>query len=144
LPLKRFPNHEVTEKQYLQIFTEGLTHNNRMFLDASAGGSLKVKTDHEVQALIENMATNEYRADAKKKKRGVFGVSDHTAILANQEAMNKQFETLTKEFHGFTMANKQQQVAAIRCDLCGEGHANGECVPERYSGEAKPLLQSRV
>jgi hypothetical protein len=89
LLLKRCPNHEFTEKQYLQIFTEGLTHNNRMFLDASTGGSLKVKTDHEVQALIENMAANEYRADAKKKKSGVFGVSDHTSFLANQAAMNK-------------------------------------------------------
>jgi hypothetical protein len=27
-------------------------------------------------------------------------------------------------------------VAAIRCDLCGEGHANGECVPEGTSEEA--------
>ena len=96
-----------------------------MFLDASAGGSLKVKTDHEVQALIENMVANEYRVDVEKKKMGVFGVSDHTAILANQAAMSKQLETLTKEFHGFTMANKPQQVAAIRCDLCGEEHANG-------------------
>jgi len=107
-----------------------------MFLDASASGSLKIKIDHEVQALIENMADNEYRADAEKKKRGVFGVSNHTAILANQEVMNKQLETLTKEFHGFTMANKPQQVVAIRCDLCGEGHANGACVPEGYSEEA--------
>jgi len=107
-----------------------------MFLDASAGGSLKSKTDHEVQALIENMAINEYRADVRKKERGVFGVSDHTSILANQASMNKQLVTLTKEFHGFTMANKPQQVAAIKYDLCGEGHANGECVPEGYSEEA--------
>jgi hypothetical protein len=68
--------HEFSDKQYLQVFTEGLTHHNKMFLDASAGGSHKVKTDHEVQTLIENMTNNEYRADAEKKKRGVFGVSD--------------------------------------------------------------------
>jgi len=67
LLLKRCPNHEYTEKQYLQIFTEGLTHNNMMFLDASAGGSLKSKTDHEVQDLIEKMVQNEYHADADKK-----------------------------------------------------------------------------
>ena len=66
LMLKRGPNHELTEKQYLQIFTEGLKNNIRMFLDASAGGSLKNKTDHEVQDLIESMAQNEYQADAKK------------------------------------------------------------------------------
>jgi len=123
LMLKRCPNHEVTEKQYLQIFTEGLTHNIRMFLDVSAGSSLKNKTNHEVQDLIESMAQNEYRADAGKKKRGVFGVSDTTSILANQAAMNKKIEALTKEFQGFTLANKQQQVATVRCDLCGEAHA---------------------
>ena len=135
LLLKRYPGHEFSEKQYLQVFTEGLTHNNKMFLDASVGGSLRVKTDHEVQVLIENMANNEYRADAEKKKRGVYGVSDTTSILANQAAMNKQIETLTKELHAYTLANKQQQEPAIRCDLCGEGHANGECVPEGSSEE---------
>jgi hypothetical protein len=100
-----------------------------MFLDASTAGSLKNKTDHEVLALIETMASNEYRADAKKKERGVFGVSDQTAILANQPAMNKQLETLTKKLHSYTLANKQH-VAAVRCDLCGEGHPNGDCIPE--------------
>jgi len=44
------------KKKYLHIFTKGLTHNIRMFLDASTGGSLKKNTDHEVQALIESMA----------------------------------------------------------------------------------------
>ena len=94
---------------------------------------MKNKTNHEVEALIESMAQNEYRADAKKKKRGVYGVSDTTSILANQAAMNKQIEALTKKFQGFSLANKQEQVAAVRCDLCGEGHANGECVPEGFS-----------
>jgi hypothetical protein len=143
LLLKSCPNHEFTEKQYLQIFTKGVTHNNRMFLNASAGGSLRSKTDHEVQALIESMAANEYCAVVDKKKRGVFGVSDHTVILANQAAINKQLKTLTKEFHGFTMANKQQQVAAVRCDLCGEGHANGKCVPEGFSEEANYVNYQR-
>jgi len=50
-------------------------------------------------------------------KRGVT-VSDTTSILAKQAAMNKQIEALTKEFQGFSLANKQQQVAAVRCDLC--------------------------
>jgi len=86
-----------------------------MFLDASAGRSLKNKTDHEVEALIESMAQNEYRDNAEKKKRGIYGVSDTTSILANQAAMNKQIEALTKEFQGFTLANKQQ-VAAVKCD----------------------------
>jgi len=114
-----------------------------MFLDASAGGSLKNKADHEVEALIESMTQNEYRADAEKKKREVYGVSDTTSILANQAAMNKKIEALTKEFQGFSLANKQQQVAAVRCDLCGEGHANGECVHKGFSEEANYVNHQR-
>ncbi|XP_039688632.1 uncharacterized protein [Medicago truncatula] len=142
LLLKRCLGHEFSEKQYLQFFTEGLTHSNKMFLDASAGGILRVKTNHEVQTLIENMVSNEYRAEAKKKERGVFGVSDTTSILANQATMNKKIETLTKEVHAYQLSNKQQ-AAAIRCDLCGEGHPNGECVLEGASEEANYLNYQR-
>ena len=50
---------------------------------------MKVKNDPEVQTLIENMAQNEYCAEAEKKKRGVFGVSENNAILENQTTKNK-------------------------------------------------------
>jgi len=53
------------------------------FLDPSAGGSMRVKTDHEIQTLIENMTQNEYRDEAEKKKMGVFWVSESSAFLAN-------------------------------------------------------------
>jgi len=56
--------------------------------------------------------------------------------------MNKQIEALTKHVQEITMGQLQvqhaqvQQVAAPKCDLCGEGHANGKSVPERVSEEA--------
>jgi hypothetical protein len=68
LLLKRCPAHGLDKKSYLQVFTEGLNANYRMFLDASASGSMKTKTDHEVRNLIENITQNEHLADAKKKK----------------------------------------------------------------------------
>jgi len=40
-----------------------------ILLDASDGGSMKVKTDREVQTLIENMAQNEYRYEIVRFKR---------------------------------------------------------------------------
>jgi len=67
----------------------------------------------------------------------VYGVSDNTTILANQAAMNKQLVDLTKHVQGLTMDTKSQQVAVVKCDFCGEGHANGECVLEGVSKEAK-------
>jgi len=90
--LKRYPTHDLSEQSYLQVFTKGLTHSQKMFLDASIGGIMRVKTDHEVQTQIENMAQNEYRAEAEKKKQGVFGVSESSATLANQTTMNKHIE----------------------------------------------------
>jgi hypothetical protein len=113
LLLKRCPSHGLDEKSYLQVFTEGLTANNRMFLDASAGGSMRTKTDHEIWNLIENMTQNEHRANAEKKKRGVFKVSDNTAILAIQSTMNKHLETLTKQLQAITMGQLQAQHAQV-------------------------------
>jgi len=51
--------------------------------------------------------------------------------------MNKQLEALTKHVHGLTMGKQTQQVAVIRCDFCGEGHANG--LHGKLS-KGKPLL----
>jgi len=47
--LKRYPTHDFSEKTQMQIFTVGLRTNQRMILDASAGGIMRVKYDHEVQ-----------------------------------------------------------------------------------------------
>ena len=96
LLLKSCPIHYFTEKVQMQIFTEGLRPNQRMLLDASIGGSMRVKTDREVQTLIENMAHNEYRAENERNKKGLFGVSENNDILANQAAMCKHLEVTTK------------------------------------------------
>lgn len=53
-----------------------------MLLDASARGSMRVKTDLEVQTLIKNIAQNEYRAETERGKRGVFGVSENICYLS--------------------------------------------------------------
>jgi len=64
---------------------------------------MRVKTDHEIKTLIENMTQNVYRAKAEKKKRGVFWVSESSAFLENQTSMNKQIKALTKHVQEITM-----------------------------------------
>jgi len=59
--LKSCPTHELSQVTQMQIFIEGLKPSTWILLDASDGGSTKVKTDQEVQTLIESMAQNEYR-----------------------------------------------------------------------------------
>lgn len=45
LLLKSCPTHELSQATQMQIFIEGLKPNTWILLDASDGGSMKVKTD---------------------------------------------------------------------------------------------------
>jgi hypothetical protein len=63
-----------------------------MLLDALVGGIMRVKMDLEVQTLIENMTQNEYHAETKCGKKGMFGVNKSSVILADQTLMSKQME----------------------------------------------------
>ncbi|CAJ2653112.1 unnamed protein product [Trifolium pratense] len=113
-----------------------------MFLDASAGGSLKNKNENEARDLVENMSQNEYRAQndrGAKKKGGMLELDTQTALLAQSTLMNSQMTTMLKHFTN--SPNSQAQVMAaqgLKCDFCGQGHVNGECFPEG-SEEAKYL-----
>jgi hypothetical protein len=62
LLLKRCPGHKFSDMYIMQAFTTGLKPNTRMFLDAYAGGTMKIKTAEEVKELIDNMSPNEYHA----------------------------------------------------------------------------------
>lgn len=55
LLLKRCPSHKFSEMDIMQAFTMGLKPDIRMLLDASRGGTMKIKTDDEVRALIDNI-----------------------------------------------------------------------------------------
>jgi len=46
--MKMCPTHGIDEVTHKHIFTEGLKENTKMLLDASTGGSMRVKTDQEV------------------------------------------------------------------------------------------------
>jgi len=43
--MKRCPTHGIDEVTQTHIFTEGLKANIKMLLDATTGGSMRVKTD---------------------------------------------------------------------------------------------------
>jgi hypothetical protein len=47
--------------EQMQLFTAGMKMQHRMILDASAGGSIKVKTCAETNDLVEQMCQNEYK-----------------------------------------------------------------------------------
>ncbi|CAJ2674991.1 unnamed protein product [Trifolium pratense] len=142
LCLKKCPKHGLDSHTQMQHFTQGLRAQTRMFLDASAGGSLKNKNQTQARELIESMAQNEYRVQndrGAKKKPGMLELDTQTALLAQSTLMNSQMAAMLKHFTN--TPNSQAQVMAaqdLKCDFCGQGHANGECFPEG-SEEAKYL-----
>jgi hypothetical protein len=138
LLLKRCPPHGFDLLEQMQIFTNGMNVQTRMLLDASAGGSIREKTDLEVQTLIEIMAQNECCVEIEQSEIGVLGVNENSIILASQALMSKQIEALSKQVQDISIRQVQQtqQAQVLRCEFCGEGHANGECVPEGVSEEA--------
>jgi hypothetical protein len=66
------------------IFTNSMTIQQRMLLDASTGGSMKNKTPAEVEELIENMCLNEYNKNQEDEE-----------ILLDQ-LINSQQEQISK------------------------------------------------
>ncbi|KAK2356558.1 hypothetical protein QL285_093887 [Trifolium repens] len=44
LLMRRCPNHSISAMEQMQLFTAGMKMQHHMILDASAGGSIKVKT----------------------------------------------------------------------------------------------------
>ncbi|CAJ2651903.1 unnamed protein product [Trifolium pratense] len=88
------------------------------------------------------MAQNEYRVEndrGAKKKAGMLELDTQTALLAQSTLMNSQMAAVLK--HLTSTSNSQMPVMAaneVKCDFCGQGHANGQCFPEG-SEEAKYL-----
>ncbi|GAU44803.1 hypothetical protein TSUD_291960 [Trifolium subterraneum] len=108
LCLKKCPKHGIDNHAQMQNFTQGLRPRTRILLDASAGGSLKNKDESQARELVEAMAQIEYRS----------------------QLLNTQMTVMLK--HLTTTPALQMQVNAVRdvkCSLCGQGHANGECFP---------------
>jgi len=60
LLLSRCPSHKMSKLDIMQAFMMGLKPDIQMLLDASVGGTMKIKTTDELQELIDNMSLNEY------------------------------------------------------------------------------------
>jgi hypothetical protein len=65
---RRCPNDKINSAELMLIFTNSMTIQQRMLLDASAGGSMKNKTPAEVEELIENMCLNEYNKNQEDEE----------------------------------------------------------------------------
>jgi hypothetical protein len=78
--------------EQMQLFTAGMKMQHRMILDASAGGSIKVKTYAETKDLVEQMCQNEYNMshDRNEKTPGILKVDQEIAYKVEIELLKRQ------------------------------------------------------
>jgi len=62
LLMKRYRCHRFTEMDTMKTFSTGLKLQTHMLLDASSGGTMKIKIAREIIKLIDNMSLNEYHS----------------------------------------------------------------------------------
>ena len=96
--LRKTPTHGFSEPFQINIFIDGLRLQSKQFLDASADGTIKLKTSEEAMVLIENMAVSDHsilhdRAHIPTKK-SLLELTSQDAMLAQNKLLAKTLETL--------------------------------------------------
>jgi hypothetical protein len=128
--LKRCPGHKLSEMDIMQPFTTRLKPDTRMLLEASAGGTMKIKTADEVRTLIDNMSLNEYRGHTEEEatpwKKGMIDLNTQDALLASNKLLSIQLETIAKRLEAREVAHLY---AKTNCEICEQAHENGACLP---------------
>lgn len=92
------PNHVIDEIDQLYIFIGGVKGKTKVMFDAATGGRIiKNKTLEEAIKLIENMASNDFKAQhdrAPTSCRGVMELNSQDAIMAQVKALKVQMPNL--------------------------------------------------
>jgi hypothetical protein len=120
--------------EQMQLFIDSMKMQHHMILNASAGGSIKIKTHEETKDLVEQMWQNEYNMshDRNAKIAGVIQVDKEVAYKVEIEQLKRQLSEIENE-------SKEASVKRAEgvCDLCLEDHPNGQCFPRGSTKEAK-------
>ncbi|KAK2356639.1 hypothetical protein QL285_093967 [Trifolium repens] len=134
LLMRRCPNHSISAMEQMQLFTAGMKMQHHMILDASVGGSIKVKTYVETKDLVEQMCQNEYNMsnDRNEKTPGILKVDQEIAYKVEIELLKRQLAEKEK-------AVKEDSVKQVEgvCDFSLEDHPNGHCLPQGSEEQAK-------
>ncbi|XP_021629666.1 uncharacterized protein LOC110627626 [Manihot esculenta] len=112
------PRHEISDKQLMLHFYEGLTTMERRMIDAASGGAIRKRTPREARELISTMAANSQQfVPVQDSHRRVFEVSNYSV-----ESKLSHLTTLVENL----VAEKVQQ--AKTCGICANtSHPTDMC-----------------
>ncbi|GAU24177.1 hypothetical protein TSUD_84120 [Trifolium subterraneum] len=132
---RKCPNHIIDVMEHMQIFTGCMKIQHMMHLDASAGGSIKMKTEEEARQLIEQMCQNEYNMNNERytKTVGKLDLDKETGDEVENELLKRKlYEKASLE----VSASKVQEV----CDFCQEDHLNRHRTPKGNAKEGAKYM----
>ena len=137
--LRNCPKHGFDNQMQIHLFRLGLKNETKVFLDASAGGSLMLKTPFDTVKIIDQMALTDrktsHNQSPSQRKSGILELESSDALLAQNKLLTQQIEALQKgmkdmpkqileqfqKYGGFSQVNT--------CELCLGDHPTGSCPP---------------
>ncbi|KAK2397155.1 hypothetical protein QL285_058761 [Trifolium repens] len=133
--LRRCHNHGFDDLTQIHIFHNGLQHQPRLLLDATAGGSLMSKSVEDAITIIERMALSDhqgqYNRNPLQRKVGIIELDATDAMLAQNKLLTQTVEEFTKQLSKLVsiqeVSNKSKHIAY--CELCSGDHPTGYCPP---------------
>ena len=103
LLLHRCPGHKLSEMDIMEAFTTRLKPDIRMLLEASRGGTMKIKTDR-----------GHTEEEATPKKKCMIDLNTQDNLLASKKLLNIQLETLAKRLEAYEVAHLSEKT---NCDI---------------------------
>jgi len=137
--LRNCPKHGFDNQMQIHLFRLGLKNETKVLLDASAGGSLMLKTPFDTVKIIDQMALTDrktsHNQSPSQRKSGILELESSDALLAQNKLLTQQIEALQKgmkdmpkqileqfqKYGGFSQVNT--------CELCLGDHPTGSCPP---------------
>jgi len=98
--LRKCPNHGFNDIAQLNIFCNGLRPYTKMFLDASIGGSMMLKSLEEAITIIDALATSDHQAHydrTQHHRKIVLELDSQNALLAQNKLCSQQMEDPRKQ-----------------------------------------------
>jgi len=105
-----------------------------MFVDAPAGGALMGKSVEAANALLEDMASNNYHWSSEratlKRTCGIYGVNAVDLLASKVNALAQRFDRVVTPSLGSQVGSSLGAMfeVGVLCDICGiQGHIAAEC-----------------
>ncbi|CAM8896283.1 unnamed protein product [Rhodiola kirilowii] len=126
----------LPEKLIIEYLINGLTKRDKMFLDASAGGSIMNLPLSRVRQLINSVAENARFEEETTRQDGSFQTKNVSQADASVNSMPEEMSRIKE----IVMQLLQKQTVQVRlCEFCSSMEHKTDACPSHHPGPNKAL-----